>query len=171
MLKNDKQKYSAVVCGLWSVVKRNRFKKKLTTDHRSLTTIFVLMLQFFLASLLLTQAASAQAICPLNGKPLDPKGVRSLDNLKNVAILDNGRIKPLDTYARNLLLPFSGKSTINGQGAMEWFARLLFAPDSTHKDKIFLINNPAIANSLGIKVEEKRLYSMKEIEPAVAKLE
>jgi len=55
--------------------------------------------------------AFAQPICPLDGTTLKPKEVASFETFQGIAVLENGRVKPLDTYARNLLLQFSGKRT------------------------------------------------------------
>lgn len=97
------------------------------------------------------------------------KGIGSYQVIEKLPVLDNGRIKPLDTYARSTLLQFSGRQSYNRKPAVEWMLRLLFAPDETKSDKIFLINNPSIAESLGIKVEPHRKYSFYQIEPVLDK--
>jgi ABC-type transport system involved in cytochrome c biogenesis permease subunit len=117
-----------------------------------------------------TTIAHTQAICPLNGKPLEAKKVSSLKNLQDLPILDHGRIKPLDTYAQNILLQFSGKKSYDRKPAIHWLAKLLFSPDETRQDKIFLINNPQIPESLGIEVDKHRRYSFEDLEPALDKL-
>jgi len=108
-------------------------------------------------------------ICPLRNIP-QPKGIASLDAFKKIAILEEGRIKPLDTYARNLLLRFSGRKSFQHKPAIRWLARLLFAPDTTREDKIFLINNPEIPMALGIAAEEKRRYRFAQLEEAFPKI-
>lgn len=115
-------------------------------------------------------AGYAQEICPLNGQPLQPKGV-SVEGMRYLPILDGGRVKPLDTYARALLLRFSGKSTFDKKPAILWLARLLFAPESTREDAIFLINNPAIPESLGIQPEKHRRYSFNQLELQLVRLQ
>jgi ABC-type transport system involved in cytochrome c biogenesis permease subunit len=130
------------------------------------------MKRCFLTTALVVMAISAQAqvICPLNGQPLQPAGLRSLDTLKRLPVLDNGRIKPLDTYARNVLLQFSGRQSFNRKPAIDWLARLLFAAEMTKRDKVFLINNPAIPTELGIEPDKHRRYSYAELEKKLDKL-
>ena len=121
--------------------------------------------------LLFAQTALAQAICPLNGQPLKPKGVHSYESFKRILILENGRIKPLDTYAQDILLQFSGKTTLEHTKAIEWLARLLFAAQLTRNDRVFLINNPVIPESLGLKLDKKRRYSFADLEKIFNKIE
>lgn len=121
-------------------------------------------------SLMISWPVLAQVVCPLNGQNIQPKGVRSLSVFKRLPILDDGRIKPIDTYARTVLLQFSGRQSFDRKPAIAWMARLLFSPDMTKNDKIFLINNPVIPNDLGIKVEQHRKYSFIQIEPHLGQL-
>ncbi|MBI4309052.1 MAG: cytochrome c biogenesis protein CcsA [Candidatus Omnitrophica bacterium] len=114
--------------------------------------------------------ALAQAICPLNGQPLKAKGVKSYQTLGQMPVLDNGRVKPLDTYARNLLIQFSGKDTYERRPAIAWFAALLFAPEGTKADKVFLINHQDIPAALGLGPDAHRRYSFQQIEKAYPKL-
>ncbi len=100
----------------------------------------------------------------------DAKGLKSYGVLKAMPILDDGRIKPLDTYARNLLIRFSGKDSFERKDAIQWLARLLFAPETTKDDKIFLINNPDIALALSIPPEKARRYSFAQLQKNYPKL-
>ena len=126
---------------------------------------------FLLTFCLLTSFACAQPICPLNGKPVQPQGVHSLRVLKSIAILDNGRVKPLDTYAENILLRFSGRRDFERKDAIAWLAKLIFAPETTKDDKIFLINHPDIPESLGLKIEKRRRYSFAQLEPSLTHIQ
>jgi ABC-type transport system involved in cytochrome c biogenesis permease subunit len=114
--------------------------------------------------------AYAQAICPL-GPNMQPRTIASMDKFKDIPIIHQGRIKPVDTYARALLLQYSGRTSFNRRPAVEWLARLLFAPATTLEDKVLLINNPEIAEAMGVEPEPKRRYSFSQLEPGFAKLE
>ncbi len=120
--------------------------------------------------MLLSPQVSAEEICPL-AKNIQPKEVKSLETFKRIAILQDGRIKPLETYAQNILLQFSGKRSFGPQPAIHWLARLVFAPQLTSDDKIFLINNPELPMALGIEPEEKRRYSFFQLQPKYEKLQ
>jgi len=102
---------------------------------------------------------------PLYRTSIKPKEVVDFSVFKTIAVLDNGRIKPLDTYARSVLLQFSGRQSYKREPAIEWFARLMFSPQLTREDKIFLINYPAIVEALGIDPEKRRKYSFSQLEP------
>jgi ABC-type transport system involved in cytochrome c biogenesis permease subunit len=128
------------------------------------------ILSFALIIGLAATATGAQMICPLNGEDLKPQGLRSFEVLKRFPVLEDGRVKPLDTYARTVLVQFSGRQSFNRKPAIEWFAQLLFAADSTKNDKIFLINNPAIPSELGLEVDKHRRYSFAQLEKKIDKL-
>src|SRR5271167_1562794 len=85
--------------------------------------------------------------------------VKDFSNFKKIPVLDSGRLKPLDTFARSLLTQFSGKDHYEKQEASAWLASLFFNPDATLSDKIFLINNPDIAVALGMTPQQDRRYT------------
>lgn len=114
--------------------------------------------------------APAQMICPLDNSAIKPKEVKSLKAFARIAILEEGRVKPLDTYARNVLLQFSGRRSFEKKPAIQWLARLLFAPETTRNDRIFLINNPEIAQALSVESEKERRYSFDQLEKNYPKL-
>ncbi len=95
--------------------------------------------------------------------------INSMDSFNRIPILDNGRLKPLDTYARNLLIQFSGKDTYDRKSASQWLARLLFKPESCKDDKIFLINSPDVAIAIDIEPEQHRRYSFGQLQPQYKK--
>lgn len=94
----------------------------------------------------------------------------NLDEFKKIIILEKGRKKPLDTYAKNILLRFSGKSRFNGKPAISWLAQMLFEPKETYDDKIFLINNPEVVEALAIEPDTHRRYSFSELRASMEKL-
>ena len=86
-----------------------------------------------------------------------------IKTIEELIILDSGRYKPFDSYARNKLLQFSGRTSVKFNNAKltasEWLSLSIFEPEKAKSIKIFLINNPQIAQSLNIEDEEKRRYS------------
>lgn len=96
--------------------------------------------------------------------------VKDYATFKRIPIMADGRLKPLDTYARNVLLQFSGRDTYGREQAIDWLAHLLFAPDTTKDDKVFLINNPDIATALNIPADPHRRYSPGQLQNAYKKL-
>ena len=118
--------------------------------------------------LILTASVCAQEICPLPDKP--HAELKSLDELKRITVLDNGRLKPLDTVARNLLLQISGRTTVEGKSAIRWLAQVMFGDPGISAQKIFLINHPDIVDALGIDADKHRRYSYTQLAENLPKL-
>jgi ABC-type transport system involved in cytochrome c biogenesis permease subunit len=98
------------------------------------------------------------------------EGVSSLTVWQHIPVLENGRVMPIDSYARHTLLSLSGKSTFDRKPAVQWLARVLFAPETTKEDKILLVNNPEVAEAIGLGGEGRRRYSYAELAPQLADL-
>ena len=56
-----------------------------------------------------------------------------------------GRLKPLDSFARTFLTMFSGQSGIDNLSATAWLAELLFDPDAAYGRDVFNVASPACA--------------------------
>ena len=122
---------------------------------------FTLIFGVFIASLSLAQEKS-----PLVQNP----EIRNFHYLAAIAIQDEGRIKPLETYARTVLLQFSGKRTFDKKPAINWLAKVLFSPAKTSEDKVFLINSPEIPMAIGIEPDPHRRYSFSQLQGGMAKI-
>lgn len=94
----------------------------------------------------------------------------NLDAFKALPIMDGGRVKPLDTYARSTLLQLSSKSSYQGKPAIAWLAKVMFDPRGSVDDKVFRINNPEVAYSLGIEPQTDSRYTFAQLGPAISKL-
>jgi ABC-type transport system involved in cytochrome c biogenesis permease subunit len=81
----------------------------------------------------------------------------------SLLILDNGRAKPVDSYARSMLTQLSGRQTYNGMSAIQWLCRVIFAPFAAADDKVFLVNNPEVVDAIGSPQEKGRRYSFNQI--------
>lgn len=99
-----------------------------------------------------------------------PAAAGPLEPFRRLVILEQGRKKPMDTFARNLLKQFSGRSTLGGRDAAAWLARVLFAPQETLDDKLFLINQPDLLAAMGMAGEGRGRYSFSELRPGLDKL-
>ena len=97
----------------------------------------------------------------------------SFENFASIPIQESGRIKPLDTYARNQLLLIYGKDEIKEDGikieAIEWLLNLLTDTENELNREVFFIsswsNSPEVEISLGLDVlnRESHRYSFYEI--------
>jgi len=93
-----------------------------------------------------------------------------LNSFSRIAVFEEGRIKPMDTYARSVLLQLSGKDHFGKRSACAWVANLLFQPDSVGHDKVFLINHPDIPAALSMEANPQRHYSFDELHEHFEKL-
>lgn len=96
--------------------------------------------------------------------------VTDYDAFARIPVQDGGRIMPMDTYARLRLLQFSGRSTFNKKPAVEWLARVLFDPQSTQHDPIFMVNNPELLEAIGLEALAGRRFSYDQLRPGLEKL-
>ncbi|MBZ0166265.1 MAG: cytochrome c biogenesis protein CcsA [Candidatus Omnitrophica bacterium] len=127
-------------------------------------SIFVVLLTLGLSA----KTVFAQDICPLD--TLKPTKIESLDSFSRIPVLNEGRVKPMETYAKGFLLRLSGRRSYQQENATQWFARFIFAPRSTYGDKIFLNNNPEIPEAIKIEPEKRRRYSWKQLEGGYNKI-
>ncbi len=98
---------------------------------------------------------------------------RSFD-IKDIPVQENGRIKPLDTFARNHLLAMHGKRTlkssalpddfkVNKLSAVDWLIDISMHPNDADKYKVFNIKNPEIVGSLGLTWNSDHMYNRMDI--------
>ncbi|PCI99492.1 MAG: hypothetical protein COB14_06340 [Alphaproteobacteria bacterium] len=79
--------------------------------------------------------------------------------IARLPILHEGRIKPLDSFARIQLRTFSGKES----GALAWLIETLFDPVRAETRPVLKIINPEILTILHLERRKNKLYSYKEI--------
>jgi len=99
--------------------------------------------------------------------------------VSTLPVLHDGRVMPLETFARLHLLQFSGRKTIGGQSALEWMMDLLLAPERTRSQPLFLINNHAVLEAVNLPVFEQaegqkpsgRRFSLNHLRPGLPELE
>ncbi|HPA17329.1 MAG TPA: cytochrome c biogenesis protein CcsA [Verrucomicrobiae bacterium] len=88
-------------------------------------------------------------------------------------VLQGGRLKPLDTVARNALLTFRGKQTLRSAegktSALEWLLRVLADPSRADKDKVFVIHDPDVLGLLGFQMKDK-YFSFEDLGPHLERI-
>jgi ABC-type transport system involved in cytochrome c biogenesis permease subunit len=108
----------------------------------------------------------------------DPEVVAAF---RSVPILEGGRVKPLDTHARFLLLRMHGMQSIKVDhsalpdvkklSAIEWLLLSWFRPDIARDLPLFVIDNSQAVGEIDVEPKELRdRYSWNEIHPAREKL-
>jgi ABC-type transport system involved in cytochrome c biogenesis permease subunit len=93
-----------------------------------------------------------------------------------IPVLVGGRVKPMDTVARNSLLIIHTKSTLrlaNGKTltAMEWLADLLFKPTATDDYPVFVISNAEVLGLFGWEQTDRKYFSFNELQPFLKQID
>jgi len=98
-----------------------------------------------------------------------PAFAANFNDFERIPVLHDGRIKPLDTFARNELVRFSGKTKIDDHSASYWLAGTLFDPAEAVTEKIFKIENGNVRHLLGLEERKKPLYAFSELTAGLEK--
>lgn len=78
-------------------------------------------------------------------------------------ILHEGRIKPIESFARTELRKFSGKESLKDRNATLWLATLLFNPAEATDIRMFSISNAEVRHQIGVEERKIALYSLEDI--------
>ncbi|MGQ0636916.1 MAG: cytochrome c biogenesis protein CcsA [Planctomycetaceae bacterium] len=84
----------------------------------------------------------------------------------------DGRVKPLDTLARNALLVTSNRETFKDargktQPALRWLLDVISGHEGADKHRVFRIDNQEVLDLFGLDRREGFLYSLSEIRPRI----
>jgi len=98
-----------------------------------------------------------------------------VDALARLPVLEGGRVKPLDSVARNSLLMIRGQQSLRHEGrtvsADEWLAELMFRPEAADQQKAFVINDPDVLALIGQRQSADRYYAWATLAPHLGELE
>ncbi|MBI5067967.1 MAG: cytochrome c biogenesis protein CcsA [Deltaproteobacteria bacterium] len=125
----------------------------------------------------LPAAAGAVAILAVLYAVKAPPKVRGLDldAFGHLPVLEGGRVKPIDSLARNTLLVIRSQQSFAFQGrtvkADEWLLDTLFRPQVADEQPIFVIDDPEVLALFGLQQSRNRYYSFKELRPRIEELE
>lgn len=116
--------------------------------------------------------------------PARPVRGMNLDAFGRLPVLEGGRIKPIDSVARNSLLmirsqmSFRFEEEVGGQkqahtvGADEWLLDVLFRPEVADAQPAFVINDPDVLSLIGQKLSQaNRYFAFKEIRPFLPEIQ
>src|SRR5512146_1049430 len=92
-----------------------------------------------------------------------------LDAFGRLPVLEGGRLKPLDSVARNSLMMIRSKQTVPFQGrsvgADEWLLDVMFRPDVADMQPVFVIDDPEVLGLIGIRQTSDRYFPFTTIAP------
>ncbi|MBT3570511.1 MAG: hypothetical protein HN494_16805, partial [Opitutae bacterium] len=115
-------------------------------------------------------------------RPPRHEGNFDLETFGSLPAQEKGRVKPLDTVARNALLIMRGKQTVpDGPDvgyfekmfygkksprylpAIEWFAELTLRPNEADKYKVFRIDHPEVLGLFGFEPGKEKYFSFNDL--------
>jgi ABC-type transport system involved in cytochrome c biogenesis permease subunit len=91
----------------------------------------------------------------------------STATFRQIPILHEGRVKPMDSFARTLLLALYGKTALPDRSAVSWLMELLFDPQTSYQRRVFSISNPEVVNAVGLSWRSEHIYSFNELSKAL----
>jgi ABC-type transport system involved in cytochrome c biogenesis permease subunit len=105
-----------------------------------------------------------------------PVDQMQLEEFGRLPLVYEGREKPFDTVARNMLRYLSGKQTFvdeNGQTqpAVKWFLDVVAGRKDARKDKVFRVDHLEVLETMGLKRREGFRYSIAEFAGHLGDLE
>ena len=90
-----------------------------------------------------------------------------LEAFGRLPVQKDGRVKPLDTVARNSLLLMRGKQTALNNGekvpALQWFIDVTFHPEKADDYKTFAVYHPEVLAMFGFRPEEEKYFSFNDL--------
>src|SRR5947209_7263665 len=115
----------------------------------------------------------------IGGNWLPPRiAMDDLDLTKfgKLPVLVGGRVKPLDTVARNSLLIIHGKQELrldDGRrlSAMQWLADVLFDAPVSDQYPVFLVQNDEVLGLFGWEQSNRKYFSFAEFSPFLKQIE
>ena len=97
--------------------------------------------------------------------PFASQASETLDysELSKIPILHEGRIKPLDSFARVELKKIYGEKSLPEKSAIKWLAGTLLSPSEAMNERVFAVKSNDILQILALSETSDKLYSFNEI--------
>ena len=120
---------------------------------------------------------AALALAAAGAALLPPAKVRGFDleSFESLPVLEGGRVKPIDSVARNSLLMIRGQQSFSHQGrvvgASEWLLDVMFRPDVAEGQPVFVINDPEVLGLIGRKQTADRYLPFSALSPHLEEIE
>lgn len=84
-------------------------------------------------------------------------------DLARIPVLHDGRVKPLDTFARHMLTQIYGHGALPGQSADAWLASVIFDPQGAAEAPIFRVDDKTVRAWVDVPERSPALYSFREL--------
>ncbi len=93
----------------------------------------------------------------------------ALDDFDRLPVLEGGRVKPIDSVAKNSLLLIRSQQSFRHRGrtvsADEWLLDVMFRPEVAEEQPVFVINDPEVLGLIGLQQTPLRYFSFKTLAP------
>ena len=123
----------------------------------------------WIVGLLALAAAFFAAMAPGKTRGYD------LNAFASLPVLEGGRVKPLDSVARNALLMIRSQQSFRYEGrtisADEWILDLMFRQEAADKQPVFVINDPDVLGLMGLKQTSVRYFSFETLGPHLEEIQ
>jgi len=128
----------------------------------------------FLPWIILAVAAGSIAISWL--PPKNSKGNFDFVNFGKLPVLVGGRVKPLDTVARNSLLIVHGKQELSLEvgrrlNAIQWLTDVLFNAPVADQYPVFLVQNAEVLGLFGWEQSDRKYFSFAQFAPFLRQID
>ncbi len=118
----------------------------------------------------LALAGAAVALAPQH-----PVRGFDLEAFGRLPVLEGGRVKPIDSVARNSLLVIRGAQSFQHEGRSvgpdEWLLDAMFRPDVADAQPVFQIDDPDVLGVIGLPQTSERRFPFRIIAPHVEEIE
>ncbi len=105
----------------------------------------------------------ASAFLLNHARPAKNNGPYDFQQIRRIPVSADGRVKPLDTVARNSLMIISGRQTfrLNGlrQPAIRWLADTIARPEQSRGYDVFRIDHPDVLALMGLTHADGKRFS------------
>ena len=108
---------------------------------------------------------------------LPPRAARGfdVDAFAQLPVLEGGRVKPIDSVARNSLLVIRSQQSFRFEdrtiGPEEWLLDVLFRPEVADRQPIFVINDPEVLGLMGLQQSSNRYFTFAAIAPHIQEIQ
>ena len=121
-------------------------------------------------------AIAAACIAPNWLPPNTAENDVDFGRLGKIPVLVGGRMKPLDTVARNSLLIIHGKQELRLEGgkrlsAMQWLTDTLFNAPVADQYPVFVVQNADVLGLFGWQQSDRKYFSFAEFSPFLKQID
>jgi ABC-type transport system involved in cytochrome c biogenesis permease subunit len=98
-----------------------------------------------------------------------------VEGFARVPVLEGGRVKPIDSVARNSLLMIRSQQTFRHEGRSigpdEWLLDVMFRPTIADDQPIFVINDPEVLSLINQRQSSNRYFSFRQLVPGIDEIQ